>query len=74
MLVLSVTGSLLAFDQFFIMTRGGPDGSTTSIVMVLYREAFTRFDLGFAAAISVVLLVALVLLNALQLRVLRRGE
>ena len=74
MLVLSVTGSLLAFDQFFIMTRGGPDGSTTSIVMVLYREAFTRFDLGFAAAVSVVLLVALVLLNTLQLRVLRRGE
>jgi multiple sugar transport system permease protein len=74
MLVLSVTGSLLAFDQFFIMTRGGPDGSTTSIVMVLYREAFTRFDLGFAAALSVILLVALVILNVLQLRVLRRGE
>jgi multiple sugar transport system permease protein len=74
MLVLSITGSLLAFDQFFIMTRGGPDGSTTSMVMVIYREAFTRFDLGFAAAISVLLLFALVLLNALQLRVIRRGE
>ena len=52
MLVLSITGSLLAFDQFFIMTRGGPDGSTTTMVMVIYREAFTRFDLGFAAAVS----------------------
>ena len=74
MLVLSITGSLLAFDQFFILTRGGPDGSTTSMVMVIYREAFTRFDLGFAAAVSVVLLVGLVALNALQIRVLRRGE
>ena len=57
MLVLSITGSLLAFDQFFILTRGGPDNSTVSMVMVIYREAFTRFDLGSAAAISVVLLV-----------------
>jgi multiple sugar transport system permease protein len=72
MLVLSITGSLLAFDQFFILTRGGPDGSTVSMVMVIYREGFTRFDLGSAAAISVLLLVVLVALNVLQLRVLGR--
>jgi multiple sugar transport system permease protein len=72
MLVLSITGSLLAFDQFFILTRGGPDNSTVSMVMVIYREGFTRFDLGSAAAISVVLLVVLVALNVLQLRVVGR--
>jgi multiple sugar transport system permease protein len=70
MLVLSITGSLLAFDQFFILTRGGPDGSTVSMVVVIYREAFTQFDLGGAAALSVLLLIALVLLNVIQLRVL----
>jgi multiple sugar transport system permease protein len=70
MLVLSITGSLLAFDQFFILTRGGPDGSTVSMVMVIYREAFTQFNLGAAAAISVALLVVLVALNVIQLRVL----
>ncbi|GAA2848040.1 sugar ABC transporter permease [Streptosporangium fragile] len=74
MLILSVTGSLLAFDQFFIFTNGGPDNSTVSMVMVVYREAFFRFDLGGAAAISVVLLVALVALNVLQMRVLRRSR
>ncbi|MER5627940.1 sugar ABC transporter permease [Streptosporangium sp. NPDC002544] len=74
MLVLSVTGSLLAFDQFFIFTNGGPDNSTVSMVMVVYRDAFFRFDLGGAAALSVVLLVALVALNALQMRVLRRSK
>jgi multiple sugar transport system permease protein len=72
MLVLSITGSLLAFDQFFILTRGGPDGSTVSMVMVIFREGFTRFDLGSAAAISVLLLIVLVLLNVIQLRVLGR--
>ena len=53
-LTLMITGSLLAFDQFWILTRGGPDNSTTSLVMVIYREAFIRLDLGSAAAISVV--------------------
>jgi multiple sugar transport system permease protein len=74
MLILSITGSLLAFDQFFIFTNGGPDNSTVSMVMVIYRNAFFRFDLGGAAALSVVLLVALVAFNALQMRVLRGGR
>lgn len=74
MLILSITGSLLAFDQFFLLTNGGPDNSTTSIVILVYRTAFLRFDLGGAAALSVALLVVLVALNAVQLRVLRRDN
>jgi multiple sugar transport system permease protein len=73
-LILMITGSLLAFDQFYILTNGGPDNSTTSVVMVIVREAFTRFDLGSAAAVSVVVLGALIVFNAVQLRVLRRGD
>ena len=73
-LILMITGSLLAFDQFYILTNGGPDNSTTSVVMVIVREAFTRFDLGSAAAVSVVVLAALVVFNMVQLRVLRRGD
>jgi multiple sugar transport system permease protein len=73
-LIVMITGSLLAFDQFYILTNGGPDNSTTSIVMVIVREAFTRFDLGSAAAVSVVVLAALIAFNALQLRIVRRGD
>lgn len=71
-LTMLTTGPLLAFDQFWILTRGGPDNSTTSVVMVIYREAFARLDLGSAAGISVVLLVVLVAVSAVQLGVLRR--
>jgi multiple sugar transport system permease protein len=70
-LTMMVTGSLLAFDQFWILTRGGPDNSTTSLVMVIYREAFIRLDLGSAAALSVVLLGVLVVFNVIQFGVLR---
>jgi multiple sugar transport system permease protein len=74
LLVLSITGSLLAFDQFFILTQGQPDNSTITMVMVIYREAFFRFNLGSAAALSVVVLIVLVALNGLQLRILRRDR
>ena len=70
MLLLSVTGSLLAFDQFFILT-GGRHGTAT-VVIDIYREAFLSQNLGRAAAVSVATLVVLIVLNAAQLRLLRR--
>lgn len=72
-LIISITGSLLAFDQFFILTNGGPNNSTTTVVMMIYREAFRRFDLGSAAALSVVVLIVLLVINVGQFRLLRRG-
>ena len=72
--VLSVTGSLLAFDQFYVLTHGGPDNSTMTVVLALYNKAFQSYRLGDAAAEAVVLLVALIVLNFVQLRLLRTKE
>lgn len=69
-----MTGSLLAFDQFFVLTKGGPDNSTVTVVQLIYREAFQRLDLGTAAALSILVLAALLLLNALQFRGLRHAD
>ena len=73
-LILCVTGSLLAFDQFYILTKGGPDNATVTVVQLIYREAFQRQNLGTAAAISVIVLLALLALNAIQFRLLRHSE
>lgn len=70
-LVLSVTGSMLAFDQFSILTAGGPQNSTISIVYWIVNTAFRSFKLGYSASASVVLLFILIVLNAIQLRLLR---
>jgi multiple sugar transport system permease protein len=73
--VLCVTGSLLAFEQFYILTKGGPDNSTITVVQLVYTMAFQgQNDLGVAAALSVIVLLALVLVNALQLRAFRRPD
>lgn len=69
-LILSVTGSLLAFEPFYVLTAGGPSNSTVTMVIAMFREAFTLFDLGSAAAIAMVLLAALVTINLLQLKIL----
>lgn len=73
-LVLAITGSLLAFEPFYVLTAGGPSNSTVTMVMAMFREAFTMFDLGGAAAIAIVLLVALVAINAAQMYLFREKE
>lgn len=73
-LILCVTGSLLAFDQFYILTKGAPDNTTVTVVQLIYREAFQRQNLGTAAAISIVVLAGLLLLNAVQFRGLRSPD
>lgn len=70
-LILCITGSLLAFDQFYILTKGGPDNTTVTVVQLIYREAFTLGKMGIGAAVSIMVLVALLVLNALQFRGLR---
>jgi multiple sugar transport system permease protein len=72
-LILCVTGSLLAFDHFYLLTKGGPDNSTVTIVQLIYQQAFVRQNLGTAAALSLLLLGALLVLNLIWFRLLRRG-
>ncbi|KQT02191.1 carbohydrate ABC transporter permease [Cellulomonas sp. Leaf395] len=73
--ILCVTGSLLAFEQFYILTKGGPDNSTITVVQLIYSVAFQGpNDLGVAAALSVIVLAALVLINVVQLRAFRGSD
>jgi len=70
-LTLSVIGSYLAFDQFYIMTQGGPQNGTITIVYWIFNNAFTYFKLGYGAALSLVLLVILLVISVVQLYLLR---
>jgi multiple sugar transport system permease protein len=69
-LVISVVGSLLAFNQFFIITDGGPGSSTQSVVMQIYETFNSSMSVGSASAMSVVLVLVVGLIIFLQLRFL----
>jgi multiple sugar transport system permease protein len=73
-LVFSVAGSLLAFDQFYILTTGGPANSTITAVYQIYRTSFIQFDLGYGAALSLLLMLVLGAVSAIQMLLLRNSD
>ncbi|MGK9232432.1 sugar ABC transporter permease [Inquilinus limosus] len=73
-LILSVTGSMLAFDQFYIILGGGPRNQTVTAVYWIFNQSFVSFRLGYGAALSMVLLAILLVLSVIQLRLLRHPE
>lgn len=70
-MVISAIGSILAFNQFQIITGGGPGTSTTTVVQWIYEVGFSQFHLGYATAMSIVLLVIVVAISATQFVLLR---
>jgi len=73
-LIVSVTGSILAFDQFYIMTSGGPQNRMISVVYYIFIQSFQSFNLGYGAALSIVLLAILMVISIAQLWLLRVGD
>ena len=74
LVVFSSIGFLRIFDHVFNMTTnnpGGPLNSTKPLVLMIYDTAFNSFDMGYAAAQTVVLFVILLVVSLLQLRLLR---
>jgi len=70
-LIISVVGSFLAFNQFFIMTDGGPGTSTVPVVMSIFDTAFAQMDVGLASAMSVVLVIVVGLITFVQFHYLQ---
>jgi multiple sugar transport system permease protein len=64
--VVSTIAALQAFDQIYVLTGGGPYRSTQTVVMQIYQSGFADLELGFAAALSYVLLAATLLLGLVQ--------
>jgi multiple sugar transport system permease protein len=71
-LILNITSSMLAFDQFFIITQGGPGNSTISAVFSIYLASFSSYRLGYGSALSFALLVVLVAISSIQLSFMRQ--
>jgi multiple sugar transport system permease protein len=73
-LVITVVGSFQIFDTIAVTTGGGPVAATQAINVYIYERAFTRFDFGYASALSVILMIILAVVALLQLRLLRANE
>jgi multiple sugar transport system permease protein len=70
--VILVIGAFRLFDEPFVMTRGGPAGSSTTAVMYIYQTAFNYSNMGKASAIALVLFGVIFAITLIQQRLQRR--
>ena len=71
--LVSVIGSLLAFDQFYIMTAGQPHNETATSVFWVYLNSFPYLKLGYGSALSLILAVIVLACTVVQMILTRRS-
>jgi multiple sugar transport system permease protein len=71
--LISAIGSMLAFEQLYIMTNGGPRGLTFTSVYWIYQNSFINFKLGYGAALSIILTAIIMVAAAIQIALTARS-
>jgi multiple sugar transport system permease protein len=66
--IITMINAFQTFEQIYIMTRGGPANSTTTIVYYIYRNAFRNFKMGYASAQAIVLFAIIMVLTLIYWR------
>jgi multiple sugar transport system permease protein len=66
---LGLIGTFQVFDQMYVMTSGGPAGTTTSLAYLIYRAGFNDSQMGLASAISVLLFIIIFSVTVVQRRI-----
>lgn len=71
--IITTIQALKLFTQVSIMTKGGPNGSTTTIIYYLFQQGYSSQKMGYASAIAVVFFLAVTAIALLQ-RVFLKNE
>ncbi|MBO0439461.1 multiple sugar transport system permease [Enterococcus sp. DIV0212c] len=67
--VTTLIGWFQFFDEPFVMTKGGPLDSTLSVALFIYQRGFQYNKFGYAAAGSVILFIAIIIVTSIQMRI-----
>jgi len=71
--LISTMAAVKVFEEIYVMTRGGPFFSTYTMFMYIFDEAFQELNMGYAAALAVVLAAIILVFSVVNFRVFRRG-
>jgi multiple sugar transport system permease protein len=74
LLLLQIIATMQEFTTPFIMTGGGPQDATVTVLYLIYKYAFVYFDYGTACALTIMLFVFLGIFSALYLRLTRNAD
>jgi multiple sugar transport system permease protein len=72
--ITTMIGWLQFFEEPFIMTKGGPLDSTTSVALFIYRNGFQLSKFGYAAAGSFILFIAIIIVTMIQFKLQKNKE
>ena len=72
--LISLTFAFKLFDIIMVFTKGGPANSTVTVAYNIYREAFTNSNYGMATAKSLILVVFVLIVTAIQLKITKSRE
>jgi len=67
-IVMRIIGSFQVFAQAFVMTQGGPNNATLTMVLYIYRKAFQQLHFGYASALAWVLFAIILLFTLVVVR------
>lgn len=68
---LLIIGTLRVFSQIYIMTNGGPANASSSVILYIYQVGFRKYELGYAAALSLMLFATILVVTVVEMRLLR---
>ena len=71
-LIISLINNFQVFDQIYLMTGGGPEGSTSVLVEQIVTNAFSYGRMGYAAALSIILFSIILLITLIQIRLQKK--
>lgn len=71
-IVISLINNFQVFDQIWVMTAGGPEGSTNVVMGEIVRNSFNYGHMGYASALSMVLFMIIMIVTGVQLRLQKR--
>lgn len=72
--LITITGSMLVFNEPYILTNGGPGFSSTTMSVHMYQEGFVKDNMGYASALAVLIFLLTAILALIQLRLSRTGK
>ena len=73
-ITLGTIWSFQIFDMVYTMTGGGPGLSTVTLVLTIYNTAFKEYNMGYASAIALLMFILVVIIQAVQKKVLAGGK
>ena len=72
--MVATIGAFQMFGGVYILTGGGPANATITLVYYVWQRAFSRYNMGYASAMSVIIFLIILVVTLIQRRLMRWSE